>query len=112
MMQWIKRFCWNFQFSDPNPDTFLRELKAAQLGSYSRMQRYRDFRAVFLGTSEGKRVLWQLIHWAHIYQSNMNEDPSIMAFREGERNMGLKVMRTMNTEPSGQQQLATVKEID
>jgi len=107
MIKLLRRFLWYLQVSDPDPDAFLRELKSAQLGRYSRMQMYKDFRTVFLGTPAGKRVLWKILEWAHVYKSNMNNDSNLVIFREGERNLGLKVMRTMNTEPSATRQTET-----
>ena len=111
MMKLIKRFLWRFQFSDPNPDAFLRELKNAQLGSYSRMQRYRDFRLVFMGTLEGKRVLNQIMSWGRIYGDVITAgDTNGTHIKLGERNLAIKVLRAINFEPSSTKQTETVKE--
>lgn len=110
MFKRIKKFLWRFQFSDPDPDAFLRELKTAQLGSYNRMQRYRDFRLVFMGTPEGKRVLNQIMAWGRVYGNLIEKGSSDDTYIHlGERELVIKVLRVINLEPSEKQQTQTVK---
>ena len=62
-----------------------------------------DFCAVFHGHStpeQGRRVLWQLLDWARIYRPVKANDPYETYFRDGERNMGLRIIRTMHAEPA------------
>lgn len=65
---------------------------------YADLDRYRDFKAVFESPA-GKRVLRQILQWAHIWQSSMNENAMKVMFSEGERNLGLKILATLSYEP-------------
>ena len=38
-------------------------------GRYGRMDRYRDFRAVFLGSDQSKRVLYEILEMGHLLAS-------------------------------------------
>lgn len=94
---------WAFQTGDPDPEAFLDDIRTAQVGHYSRSGRYRDFRAVFQGHStpaQGRRVLWQIFFWGRMYAPvAVSGDPHMTYFRDGERNIGLRIMQTMNMEP-------------
>ncbi|MAE44873.1 MAG: hypothetical protein CMF63_07815 [Magnetovibrio sp.] len=93
---------WRWWGRRADPEALLADLRSAQLGRYSRALRYRDFREVFLGTPAGKRVLWQILDWARLYRSvAVKGDPHQTYFRDGERNIGLRIMATVNAEPSG-----------
>ena len=68
---------------------------------YSPTDRYRDFRKVF-GTDEGKRVLGEIIDWGRLLRSPLLGNPidsHAMAIAFGERNMALKLMAAVYTEP-------------
>jgi len=97
-------FRWPFRVK-PNPDAFLHELRSAVIGTYNKADAYRDFRAVFQGHStpeQGKRVLWEIMTKGRIYARVAKEDGNSHAtyFRDGERNMVLYILETMNMEPS------------
>lgn len=84
-----------------DPLDLLREL--AQHGSYlqteeAAMDRYRDFRRVFL-SDEGKRVLGQIMCWAHCMQSTSDPDPYQMAILNGQRDLGLMILSAVEIEP-------------
>ncbi len=102
LLRFIK--CWFKRTGEPDPEAFLDDLRGANVGDWSRMDRYREFRAVFLGHStpdQGRRVLWQILAWAHMYRPVAAKgDPYMTYFRDGERNIGLKIMISMNAEPS------------
>jgi hypothetical protein len=55
-----------------------------------------DYAATF-GTPNGRRVLWDLLSKCHVFQPSFKpgQSPEMTAFREGERNIGLQVMATM-----------------
>lgn len=79
---------------------------------YAPMDRYRDFQKVF-GTDEGKRVLREILSWGRIFRSPVLGkpiDPYAMAVTFGERNMALKLMATIHTEPPDKPQRARKKE--
>lgn len=70
--------------------------------NYTQQDRYRDFRKVFFGTEEGKRVLHELLSWGHMFKpspSTSPVDPYAMAIREGERNIALRLLTTVSVEP-------------
>ena len=73
-------------------------------GSHTTAERCRDFRIVFLdgGASEEqvRRVLWQVLEWAHIWRPVVQPgDPYMTHFRDGERNLGLRILATVHAEP-------------
>ena len=79
---------------------------------YHPMDAYRDFRKVFLGTDEGKRVLREILSWGRVFRSptfGNPIDPYAMAVTFGERNMALKLLATINHEPRPQATTATRK---
>ncbi len=92
----------------PDPERFFAELAAAELGPrYTEMDRYRDFRRVFLGSAEGKRVLYQLFEWGHLFRSSyVAGDAYATHLQEGERNIGLKVFAALNAEPAERPEVA------
>lgn len=91
------------QLGNPDPEKFLAALAASHPGKgYSKMDRYRDFRRVFLDSEEGKRVLHELFSWGNMFRpiAPMSKfDPYETAFHDGERNIVLKLLAVMNAEP-------------
>jgi hypothetical protein len=45
----------------------------------------------------GRRVMWRLLASTRLYQSSFNNSGSVMAFNEGQRNVGLKLLAALNT---------------
>ncbi len=95
----------------PDPRVFFDQLAKAKLGErYGEDDRYRDFRAVFLGQSgpeQGNRVLWQILEWTRMYQRVAAPgDPHETYFRDGERNVGLRILVTLNVEPDRRRERA------
>jgi len=62
---------------------------------YSDIDRLRDFQIVF-GTPQGQRVLSQILRWSHLWHSSMSQSATDMAFAEGERNVGLKIIAALS----------------
>lgn len=77
----------------------MAELGSSLGGLRTDMDRYREFRLVFLSTEAGKRVLHDILAWGHIYRSSKRPDPHDTSFREGERNLALKIMTAIHVEP-------------
>ncbi len=50
-------------------------------------------------TDNGKIVLEDLINTFHILHSTMTNDANQTAFREGERSVVLRILKTINTDP-------------
>lgn len=81
---------------------FFDIMSKPQTGNYTEMDRYRDFRALFLGTDQGRRVLYEILGWGHMFRPSFQGapiDPNRVMIHEGERNMALKVLSTINKEP-------------
>ena len=85
---------------DPDPDRFLDALRDAAVGKgYTKKNLYLDLREVF-GSEAGKRVLWQLLEWCHVYNIiAVRGDPHQTYFKDGARSIGLKILAAMNMEP-------------
>ena len=67
--------------------------------------RYRDFRQVFMGSDQGKRVLHDILGMCHLLRPSPISRPIdglLMAMREGERNIGLGILSVMHNEPPPQ----------
>ena len=91
--------------SDEQALDCLMELIGEDSGSYTVMDRYRDYRAVFWGSDQGRRVLKDIIKFGHgIRTTAIGPDPTIdpyrMAIHEGERNMALRILKISSAEPS------------
>jgi hypothetical protein len=85
----------------PDPEALFADLARAQSGrSYSDAERYRDFRAVFLGNPIGRKVLYEILTWANMFRpAFVPGDPFATHYRDGERNVGLKILAVLNAEP-------------
>ncbi len=58
-----------------------------------------DFRATFADL-RARRVLYKILEWGHVYQpSHVAGDPHGTAFRDGERNLALRILAATNAEP-------------
>lgn len=85
-------------------DDPLDTLASLPAGPYSDQDRYADFRAVFMGTEQGRRVLREILSWGRMFKSaavGVPVDPYAMAMREGERNIALRLLATVHHEPRG-----------
>jgi hypothetical protein len=58
-----------------------------------------DFKQLFLGSEQGKRVLYEIFAWGHLWRSSMAATTEATAFNEGERNIGLKIMAALRKDP-------------
>lgn len=45
-----------------------------------------------MGNKRGRRILWRFLEGAGVYRSTFNTDPLLMAFAEGNRNYGLRLL--------------------
>ena len=88
----------------PDPEAFFASLIPSKIGrDYTRTDRYRDFRHVFLDSRDGRRVLWQIFAWCHMFRpAAVAGDTHETYRREGERNVGLRIMATLNAEPAAE----------
>ena len=93
----------------PGPDAFLKELRMATVGDFSKADVYRDYRAVFQ-TEQGKRVLWHLISIAHVYDdiTERATDSHQAYFKDGRRSLVLEIFRFMNMQPSEDKEIRNI----
>jgi hypothetical protein len=86
----------------PDPERLFADLSKSYSGeSYDAASRYRDFREIFLSQPQGKKVLFEILTWSHMFQPVfLPGDPYATHYRDGERNIGLKIMAAINAEPS------------
>lgn len=97
---------WPFRrhrVGDPDPEAFLAELAASHPGKgYTKMDRYRDFRRVFLSDEQGRRVLYEIMAFCGMFQSaapRAKFDPHQTMFFNGQQDIGFRLLATMNAEP-------------
>lgn len=81
---------------EPDLDAILREVTR---GRRDKADIIRDFKAVFFRDEQSRRVLNELLHWTRILKPVRGTDPHDTYFREGERNIGLKLLLVLNAEP-------------
>ena len=89
---------------NPDPEAFLANLAASHPGKgYSRsIDRYRDFRRLFLDSEEGKRVLYEIMSWSGMFRSSAPAaefDPYKTMFLNGQQDIAFRLLATMNAEP-------------
>lgn len=75
------------------------------LKGYSAKNRRIDYGIVF-GSEHGKRVLADLMRQCHVLEPTFTQDARETAFREGERNVALKILTALNYRPEDFEQLA------
>ena len=81
----------------------LNELPISE--NYSPKERYADFRQVFTGTEQGKKVYRELLSWGKLFRPAVHGspvDPYHMAIAEGQRNFATQLMAAVNIEPPEQ----------
>jgi len=79
---------------------FLESLPITE--NYTSKDRYQDFRQVFTGSEQGKRVLREILSWGRLFKPSVMGspiDPYALAIRDGERNSALKLLVVVNNEP-------------
>jgi hypothetical protein len=88
----------------PDPEAFFEELAGSRRGrKYTRMDRHYDFKNLFLGSEQGRRVLFEILSWGHVFQSSAGLaqcDPNKTLFHEGERNIALMLQTVLRYEPN------------
>lgn len=84
--------------------------------AYEPMDRYRDFRRVFLGSDEGKRVLFEIMRMGRMANPTIPPgkpiDPLGMAVMNGERNLVLRLLAIIAHEPAAKPAAANTKPKD
>ena len=79
----------------------LARLVPARITEHSRLDRYRDFRKVFLGTDEGRRVLDFILWMAHVTRPhNGVGSAELLHHAEGRRKLALEIAGITYVEPT------------
>lgn len=92
-------------------DTFEEIARGGQpQGQYEPVQRYQDFRAVFMRTEQGRRVLYEIMRWCHMFNSPVGAervDMGRLAVHAGMHNIGIRLLKTVHEEPGPLPQVQT-----
>jgi len=91
----------------PEEQDFLTILKSSyySVGDRTKLDRYREFRNIFLGSDEGKRVLYEILGMAKL-QARLVEpypapvDEKRLLLREGARQLAADIIDVIHKEPS------------
>ena len=51
-----------------------------------------------LSTGHGRSWMWHVLEQCHMLSTSFAEEPTVMAFREGERNIGLRLWGQIQTD--------------
>ena len=96
-----RRLLGRRRIGPPDPEALFARLAAAQgLDRYDEADRYRDFQRVFLSDPAGRRVLYQIFAWAHLFRTSVVPGDSHQTHvLEGERSLGLKILAALNADP-------------
>lgn len=73
-----------------------------KIENYTSDDQYHDFRKVFMGTTEGQRVLRRILELGSIFHQPALQspvDPYMLAAFHGRRFLALKVLSIVNNEP-------------
>ena len=102
MIRWL----WK---KDPDHQEFISELARSHPGrNYNPMDRYSDFRRLFLETEQGRRVLHEILtspSFCGMYKTpavKANFDPYQMMFFNGQQDIGNRLLAAINVEPKHQ----------
>lgn len=85
----------------------LNELPTAN--NYSAQDRYNDFRQLFMGSDQGKRVYMELLSWGKLFNAGTSTDPfnpHRIGIIEGHRSFVARLMSAVNLEPPHQPEKA------
>ena len=69
-----------------------KQIKRASVRESIKRKEEREDMLKLLGMPEGRRVFWRLLSFCNIYGSSYSDNPGFMAFREGQRNVGNKIL--------------------
>ena len=98
MSLWIRLFG-----TTADPDKFLQTLQASRSLTYTKADRYKDFRQVFMGHSspeQGQRVLAEIFKLGGMYSTTyVIGDANATLVRAGASDLCKRVMAIMNADP-------------
>jgi hypothetical protein len=71
-------------------DLFKRQERAERIRAYKR----------FFESDDGRLILNDLKRSCHFYTTTMDGNPQELAYKEGERSVVLRILRTISTDPA------------
>lgn len=84
----------------PNLTDLIGSLFFGTLGpNYTETDCYRDFRKVFLGSEEGKRVFFQIVQLGGILAKSFDANPHVHAYNAGASDFAKDIVRRTYIEP-------------
>lgn len=69
-----------------------KQVKRRDIEAKRREKNSREVLATLLATPAGRNWMWELMAATHIFETSFAPDAMNMAFREGERNIGLRLV--------------------
>ncbi len=85
----------------PDPEAFLAALRKTHgLADYTARDRRRDFRRVFAGSADGRRVLYQILLWGGLYDPSgeVPLEPQALQRWAGRRDLAAEILTALNAE--------------
>jgi len=81
-------------------EDFFVELASAQISGRTRLDQYREFRHVFLGSDEGKRVLHDILAMGKMFVTSFRRGNANLLFaQEGRRSIAVEILKIVREEP-------------
>ena|SRR5690348_16905418 len=81
----------SFDANDPE------QVRKRQSKANRREKANRDVLANLLSTPDGRAWVWGWLESTHVFAVSFDPDPYVSAFREGERNVGLRLISQVTT---------------
>jgi hypothetical protein len=72
------------------------QVRQRNLAAKRREKADRDVLAGIMSSPDGRAWMWSVLSLCHIYGLSYDQDASVTAFREGERNIGLWFIQQIN----------------
>ena len=94
---------WRFWRRPAPPIDMVLDRIGTESPPYSEMDRYRDFRQIFLSTDQGKRVLREIYRLSKADESSAFKsgyETNETMYREGARGLALAIIDVINVEPT------------
>lgn len=89
----------------------LEQLEALPLtDNYTKQDQYNDFRQLFLGSEQGKRVYREIVAWGGLMSNPIRGDSidrNKLLFAQGQRDIVVKLISAINIEPKEKPTKAT-----